>query len=427
MNVSLLCIESFSGSLVSVGLLETDPTPMLSKIIKIFLGSLAVLIMVGVTTYFVRYKPMLELFEPAKKAENFRHMADIFPANTIPAPDNSYTIPAKSRDQSFDLVSQGFQKPLETLLEDFSTTGFLVIKDDSILYEKYFTGATDKDLLTSFSLSKSITSILIGIALDEGKIDSIEDPVDKYIPTLTGTGYEGVTIRNILQMASGIKFSEDYGDPDSDINQVMFKTYVYFEHLEEWITEFESERPQGEKHHYQSINTEILAVILKNVYDKPLSELLSEKIWQPMGAEQDANWNTDEYDTEIAFGFLNATLRDYAKIGLLMLHKGELNGHRIVSEAWVEQSTTIRPGESRPVIDKGNGYQFHWWIPTGNDEGEFMASGYMGQVIYVNPARNVVIVKTGTEESKHLPLLQAIARDISPIVQPDSIVQDPAT
>lgn len=363
---------------------------------------------------------MLELFAPEVKTENFRHMADIFPFNLIEAPTDAYTIPVKSKDASFELVAQGFQKPLETLLADFSTTGFLVIRNDSILYEQYFTGAEESDLFTSFSLSKSITSLLIGIALDEGKIESVEDPVDQYIPTLKGTGYEGVTIRNILQMASGIKFSEDYDDPNSDINQVMFNLYVDFAHLDEWITGFNNEVPQGKKHYYQSINTEILAVILQKVYGKSMSEVLTEKVWQPMGAELDANWNTDEYGMEIAFGFLNASLRDYAKIGLLMLHKGEFNGNRIVSEKWVTQSTNIRPGEPRPEIGEGNGYQFHWWIPQGNNEGEFMASGYMGQVIYVNPTRNVVIVKTGTEETKHLSLLQAIARDISPIVEPES-------
>lgn len=399
---------------------------MLSKILKIFLGLVVVLVMAGTAIYFFRYKPMLELFEPSVKTENFRHMEEIFPFNTIEAPSEAYMIPIKSTDASFDLESQGFKKSLETLLGDFSTTSFLVIRNDSILYEQYFTGADESDLFTSFSLSKSITSLLIGIALDEGKIGSVEDPVDQYIPSLTGTGYEGVTIRNILQMASGIKFSEDYDDPDSDINQVMFNAYVDFAHLEDWITGFENEVPQGEKHHYQSINTEILAVILKNVYGQSMSDILSDKIWKPMGAESSANWNTDEYGMEIAFGFLNATLRDYAKIGLLMLHKGEFNGNQIVSEAWVNESTNIRPGEPRPAIGNGNGYQFHWWIPQGNDEGEFMASGYMGQVIYVNPVRNVVIVKTGTEESKHLSLLQAIARDISPIVESDSVAGIPA-
>lgn len=399
---------------------------MLSKIIKIFLGLVVVLVMAATAIYFFRYKPMLELFEPSVKTENFRHMSDIFPYNTVEAPATAYEIPVKSKDASFDLLSQGFQKPLETLLADFSTTGFLVIRNDSILYEKYFTGAAETDVFTSFSLSKSITSILIGIALDEGKIGSVEDPVDQYIPGLKGTGYEGVSIRNILQMASGIKFSEEYGDPDSDINQVMFKAYVDFAHLEDWITEFDNDIPPGTKHHYQSINTEILAVILKNVYGKSMSEILSEKVWKPMGAEADATWNTDEHGMEIAFGFLNARLRDYAKIGLLMLHEGRLNGNRIVSEAWVDQSTNIRPDEPRPSIGAGNGYQFHWWIPQGSDEGEFMASGYMGQVIYVNPTRNVVIVKTGTEESKHLSLLQAIARDVSPIVEPDSAALIPA-
>lgn len=395
---------------------------MLSKIVKIILGILAVLVIAAGVIYQVRYKPMLRLFDPEVKTENFRTMDNIFPSNTIGASESPSTIPVASTDAVFHLEDAGFDQSFDSILEGFNTTGFLVIRNDSILYENYYGGGDETSRFTSFSISKSIVSLLIGIAIDEGKIGSVEEPVDKYVPTLVGTGYEGVTIRNVLQMATGIKFSEDYDDPDSDINQVMFKAFVDFEPLEEWITEFENEVPQGTKFHYQSINTEILAVILKNLYAKSVSELLEQKIWQPMGAEADAKWITDEHETEIAFGFLNATLRDYARIGLLVLHDGEWNGNRIVSEEWMARSTVINPNEARPAKGEGNDYQFHWWIPKGNEQ-EVMASGYMGQVIYINPTRHVVIVKTGTEEAKHLPMIQAIAREISPLpVVPDSMM-----
>ena len=369
---------------------------------------LLAILLLGGGLYQFRFKPMLTLFDKDKKAENFRHMDEIFPSHSIAASTNPSILPVDDTWKPDDAAS------LEQKLETLATTGFLVIRNDTILYERYFGNAGPDSRFTSFSLSKSITSMLIGIAIDEGKISSVEDPVDEYLPTLKGSGYEGVSIRNVLQMASGIRFSEDYDDPDSDINQLMFAAYAYFEPLKEWIGHFGPDINPGTGFHYQSINTAVLGILLTEVYGKTLSELLEEKIWNPMGAEYAASWITDEHETEIAFGFLNASLRDYAKIGLVMLHNGTWNGQEIIPVSWVEACTSIRPEEPRPSKSEGSAYQFHWWIPEG-EEGEFYASGYMGQIIYVNPTRNVVIVKTGLEETDHLGMIRDLARQVSPI------------
>ncbi len=388
------------------------------KYLLIFVGSV-LLFLVGV--YFIRFRPMMTLMETERKPENFRNMSAIFPSNSIAASDTPSPLPTSEQPFSFSMTWEGREQSLEEILASMSTTGFLVLRNDSILYENYFLGADQHSRLTSFSVSKSVTSTLVGIALHEGKIKDIHDPVDQYLPSLRGTGFEGVSIQHLLQMASGIQFSEKYEDPDSDINQMMFAQFAYYQPLKEWITGFGPKQKAGETFEYQSINTIVLCVMLSELYGKSLSSVLEEKIWKPMGAEQSAFWNTDEYGTEIALGFLNATLRDYARFGLLHLHEGTFNGQQIVNADWIAEATRIEPGESHPLKDSGDtGYQYHWWIPQGT-EGEYMASGYMGQVVYVNPARRVVIVKTGTEEAEHLPLIQAIAREISPIAQPDTV------
>ncbi len=380
----------------------------------------------GISVYQVRYKPMLTLFDVDKKAENFRQMDKIFPSHEIEASAEPIILPRSDRPFSFYFHGPD-ERPvsLEDSLASFSTTGFLIIRNDTILYENYFQGGNDRSTFTSFSLSKSITSMLVGIALGEGKIGSIDDPVDQYLPHLASSGYGGVSIRHVLQMASGIRFSEVYDDPDSDINQLMYSAFAWFEPLSEWIAQFGPDIEPGTRFHYQSINTAVLGMIMSEVYGQSLSEVIEEKIWKPMGAEGRASWITDEYETEIAFGFFNAMLRDYAKIGLVMLHDGFWNQRQIVPAAWVEACTTIDSTEARPAKEEGHSYQYHWWVPEG-DEGEFHASGYMGQVIYVNPTQNIVIVKTGLEESKHLPMIREIARMISPMpeIEPPRVIQE---
>ncbi|MDP5169984.1 MAG: beta-lactamase family protein [Bacteroidia bacterium] len=395
---------------------------MTSRWIKYSLAILLVAVAALTATYFLRYKPMLTMMDKELKPENFRNMVSIFPHNDIEESENPYRIARSNAPFSFIFQSKNGPIALEAKLDSLASTGFLIIRNDTILYEKYLMGASEESRFTSFSVSKSITSLLIGIAIDEGKIGSIQDPVDQYLPYLKGSGWEGISIENVLQMASGIKFSEVYADPDADINQMMFEQFVYFKPLSEWIAGFEAEKPAGETFHYQSINTVMLSLILAEVYGKTTSELLQEKIWQPMGAEYSASWSTDEYGSEMSFGFLNAALRDYAKIGLMMLHQGKINGTQIVPSDWVDQVTHISDAAHHPAKEGDTDYQLHWWLPKG-DEGEFMASGYMGQCIYVNPARHVVIVKTGIEESKHLPLMQAIAQKISPLAQPDSVLE----
>ena len=271
----------------------------------------------------------------------------------------------------------------------------IVIHDDAIVYEEYFLGHAESYRHISWSVAKSFVSALVGIAVDEGYIESIEDPATKYVPFLIGSGYDGVRIKDILQMSSGIRFNEDYADFFSDINR-MCRVTVLDMSLKDFIYTLENEREPGTYNHYVSMDTQVLGMVLMEATGKDLTELLEENIWKPVGMEADAYWLVDGDGAELAFGGLNAVLRDYARFGLLYLHGGKRGDDQIVPADWVIASVTpdaphLMPGEN-PASDWVMGYGYQWWIPY-NPEGDFMAIGIYNQFIYVNPELGVVIAK----------------------------------
>jgi len=231
--------------------------------------------------------------------------------------------------------------------------------------------------------------------VDEGYIESIEDPATKYVPFLIGSGYEGVRIKDILQMSSGVRFDETYADFFSDINR-MGRVIALNTSLADFIHTLENEREPGTYNHYVSMDTQVLGMVLMEATGKSLTELLEEYIWKPVGMEADAYWLVDGDGAELAFGGLNAVLRDYARFGLLYLHGGKRGDDQIVPADWVIASVTpdaphLMPGEN-PASGWVMGYGYQWWIPDG-PENDFMAIGIYNQFIYVNPDLGVVIAK----------------------------------
>lgn len=276
--------------------------------------------------------------------------------------------------------------PFEQYLEQNNTVAFLIIRNDSLLYEKYFDGYEPSSIVPSFSMAKSVTSILIGCALDEQLIQSVDEPVTNYVPELKKNGFDKVTIRHLLQMTSGIKFNESYYNPFGDA-----ATFYYGTNLRRAISRMKLEADPGTRFRYSSGDTQLLGLVLdRALKDKTISQYLEEKIWQPVGMEYPASWSIDRKNNglEKTFCCINAPALDYAKIGRLYLHKGNWNGEQLVSQRWVEESTKI---------DTLNGsawyYQQQWWLPSRN--GDFMADGHLGQFIYVNPAKNMIIVRLG--------------------------------
>jgi hypothetical protein len=219
--------------------------------------------------------------------------------------------------------------------------------------------------------------------------------VTDYLPEFAGTGYDKVRIKDVLQMSSGVGFNEDYGDFNSDIN-VMGRYFALGMPMADFAKRLKRAREPGTYNLYVSIDTQVLGMILTKATGRSITDYMSEKLWSPIGAESDAYWIVDNTGMEFAIGGLNATARDYARIGQLFLDSGRWHGKQIVPEEWVRASVTpdaphVMPGVRNTALRK-DGYGFQWWIPYGRDD-EFNAQGIYGQFIYIDPDKDMVIVK----------------------------------
>ena len=291
-------------------------------------------------------------------------------------------------------------------LDSSYTQGFLVLHNDSISHESYYLGQKKDTRHISWSVAKSFVSALMGITIEEGYIKSIEDNVEEYLPELSSSGYNGVKIRELLQMSSGIKFDETYSDSLSDINRY-WRGFVLGDSQDKFAATLKNDITPGTFNHYVSINTHILGMIIVRTTGKSLTEYLEEKIWKKIGMEHNGYWLVDGYGMEMALGGLNATVRDYAKMGKLFLDSGRWKGKQIVPEEWVLESTSINAehleAKSNNSAHPNIGYSYQWWIPGTSkkygDEEEFMAIGIYNQFIYVNRTTNTVIVKTSANRN----------------------------
>jgi CubicO group peptidase (beta-lactamase class C family) len=342
-------------------------------------------------------------FDEDERIENFRHIEKVFPVRQIRRSGEKHKFERDTRELVESYEYKGENRSVNEFLEHTVTTGLLVLKDDKILSEQYFHGNTENSLNTSMSVAKSFVSALVGIAIDDGLISGVDRPITDYVPKLKGSGYEGVPIKHVLQMSSGVKFDEEYENLFSDINLMFYKIFGFGQSIDDYMAGLKPEHPSGETSYYRSCDTQALGMLISEVTGKPVSVYLQEKIWSRLGMEYDASWGTDKNGTELMFAFLNATLRDYAKFGRLYLRNGNWDGKQIVSEAWVRESVipdnpNLQPGKKPEEYwtFMNFGYQYQWWIPE-NPDGEFMAIGVWGQYIYVYPKENLVIVKTSVD------------------------------
>lgn len=281
----------------------------------------------------------------------------------------------------------------EKYLEGNETVAFLVIQNDTIKYERYFDDYLPSSVVPSFSMAKSITSILIGIAISEGYIQSIEEPIVSYLPELAkNKGFKDIRIKHLLQMTSGIKFSEGYYNPFGEV-----ASFYYGTNLRKDISKLKVKQAPGESFEYISGNTAILGWILERALGQghTVTQYLQDKLWQPLGMEYDATWSIDRKKNglEKAFCCINARAVDFAKIGRLYLNKGKWGDKQVVSKEWVDYSTQIDTTDGSAWY-----YQNQWWLPSRN--GDFLAQGILGQYIYVNPSKNIIIVRLGKKEGK---------------------------
>jgi CubicO group peptidase (beta-lactamase class C family) len=344
-----------------------------------------------------RLATAVTLFEKPFIVENFRSMKDVFQASTITKSKQAYQF---SRTERALQLPETFELKGETIntrefLEFTQTNGLIVIQHDEILLEEYHLGHTAETQHISWSMAKSVVSALIGIALEEGHINNIDQLVTDYAPELMGTGYEGVTIKDALQMSSGVEFNEDYADFFSDINR-FGRTIALGGSFDDFAASLKSARKPGTFNHYVSIDTHVLGMVLSRATKSNLSDYMQEKLWNKIGSEHDAYWITDDNHVEMALGGLNITLRDYARLGRLYLNKGNWNGEQVVPAHWVQRSVTPEGAHVQPGINPNSsstfGYGFQWWLPEV-PQGDFFAAGIYNQFIYVHPERDLVLVK----------------------------------
>lgn len=327
---------------------------------------------------------------------NFADIKDYrkFPSRAVISNDTKFkfhTTDNGKYPKSFKWGNKPDSVSLDWILEENNTVAFLIIKNDTIQYEKYFNGYSQERIIPSFSMAKSITSILIGCALDDGLIKSIEEPITNYIPELTKNGFEQVTIKHLLQMTSALNFKESYFNPFGHA-----ASFYYGRNLKREMAKLKLKGVPGQKFEYVSGNTQLLGLILERALkNKTVTQYFQEKLWTPLEMEYDGSWSIDKKKdgTEKTFCCINARARDFAKIGRLFLNKGNWNGKQIVSEKWVAASTI------KDTTDGGASYyKYQWWLPS--ETGDFMAEGILGQYIYVNPSNNTVIVRMGKNNGK---------------------------
>lgn len=280
-------------------------------------------------------------------------------------------------------------------MEEMSTLGFLVVKRDSILYEEYFNGHDQQEISNSFSMAKSFVSILIGCAIEDGLINNIDQKVGDFIPKFAEGPNETLTLRHLLSMSSGLNFEEAYNSPFSPTTRSYYGTSI-----DEQMLELEMEETPGVNYKYLSANTQILAMVVTEVSGMSLAEYASEKLWKPLGAESEALWSLDRDEgMEKAYCCFNATVRDFARIGKMILDSGKVNGETILGKEYftemLKPQLALKDEDGVPV----DFYGLHWWITQFEGQEVVFARGILGQYIFIIPKKEMVVVRVGKKRS----------------------------
>lgn len=362
----------------------------------------------------------LALFSGAPQHQNFGRFKDMAPTSAMAASKKPFSFPlGKTIDLPKHYSFEGHTKSVEDFFTETDTTALLVLKDGQMVMERYaLTGGPDVHWI-SWSVSKSFVSALVGIAVHEGHIRSIEDPISDYIPVPKGSAYHGVSIKNVLQMSSGARWNEDYSDPSCDVFRLAAAMGGAMS-LEEFVAGMATESPPGTVCRYNSGETQALGMLLAYATKRTLSDYMQEKLFEPLGMNAAGYWLVDKTGKEMAFAGLNLIARDFIKIGELYRNDGGWNSQQVVPSAWVKASITAdaphlvpgKPWLSDHTLPFGYGYQ--WWLPAGQ-EGEFTALGIYNQVVYGDRSKGVVIYKQSANRAYGTSKDEATNREIETI------------
>ena len=319
-----------------------------------------------------------------KRDQAFRDMESSLPSRVISAGEKAVNLPEGEKiDPVWNFAGRDWD--IRTYMQDQRTAGVMVVHNGKIRLEQHGLNFTADQRWTSFSVAKSFTSTLVGAAIKDGYIKGIDDRLTNYIPELRGSGYDGVSVQQLLTMQSGVQWNEDYSDPESDVAKFLLTksidgvdpTILYMKNLK-------SEVAPGSRWQYNTGETNLIGVLVTKATGKTLSDYLTEKVWQPYGMESDAIWLLNDGGAEIGGCCFSARLRDYARFGLFALGGGMVNGESVVPDGWFEAAGTKQADIDRP----GFGYGYQWWT---YDDGSFAAQGIFGQGIFIDPKRNLVI------------------------------------
>jgi CubicO group peptidase (beta-lactamase class C family) len=379
--------------------------------------------------------PFFDWDRPPWNRWSFQHVRELLPTAEVWRGNGPTSLlpqlPMDLGGIEFERVD-GVATTLETFLDDTYTDGFLVLHRGRIVCERYFNGMNERTLHLSQSVAKSVTAAAAGCLVAKGVLDPTAQ-VTHYLPELGATAYQGAALQQVLDMTSGVRFNEDYTDPYSDIGRsdvasgwkpAPADAKNFPEHMWDLILSLNIlERPHGDLFTYRSIETDVLAFCMERAAGRRLRELVSEFLWQPMGADESACFTVDRAGYALADGGLNATLRDYARFGALYLREGEFNGRQIVPVAWIKATQSGNHalfGEPYTLTTPNGAYRNQFWIEDVSRPA-IMCRGVFGQLIYIDAARDLVVVKLSSWPDflniefgiSTLRMIHALARELS--------------
>ncbi len=331
----------------------------------------------------------LLFWTPQEQAFGYRNVDKVFRTNPVPAGGPAHPLPPGD-PLTIRYTVDGEAWDLDRFVAANHVHAVVIVKVGKVRLERYFKGMTGEDRWISFSIAKSFTSTLVGCAVADGLIASLDDPVTRYIPDLAGGGYDGVTVRQVLTMTSGAAWNEDYADRNSDVAQYSLHRSDGPGHpVVDYMRRLPRAHAPGVKFNYSTGETDLIGILVGAVTGKTLSAYLSEKLWIPFGMEADGAWVADGRGQERGGSNLFMRARDYARMGLFMMGGGMAGGRRIVPEGWTTDATRTQINEVLAPVYGGGGYGYQWWT---NPDGSFRGSGVFGQGLYVDPASQTVIV-----------------------------------
>ncbi|MGY0633704.1 serine hydrolase domain-containing protein [Luteimonas sp. A478] len=319
----------------------------------------------------------------AEREAGFRQMQSQFPSDIAAPGTRIHPLP-----DGTPLALAGGEAWLDDYMSSHHIAGLMVLHKGEVRLQRHGLDFGPDDRWESFSVAKSITSTLLGIALQQGYLHSLDDRLTAYIPELAGSAYEDVTVAQLLTMTSGVRWNEDYADPQSDVARMYLGACVAGQsHALSYLRQLPREHAPGTHWNYNTAETDLIGLVVERATGRPLAHYLSDTIWKPYGMAAEAYWIRDECDGSNTGGSgLSATLDDYARLGQFMLEGGRINGEQVIAKAWMQGA--VRGQDSEGAPERGYGYQ--WWTDT---DGSYFAVGIFGQMVYIDPARKLVIAQ----------------------------------